>query len=336
MSYKEKSGVELDLSASGRGLQQTLLVLSYLYSHQQTILLIDEPDAHLEILRQRQIYKLLTDTAEAYGSQVIAASHSEVVLNEAAARDTVVAFVGKPHRIDNTKKEVLKALKDIGFEDYYQAELTGWILYLEGSTDLDILRSFAEVLSHPATDILKQPFVHYTVNDFKKMSSHFHGLQEAKPNLVGVGVFDRVEVSPSIDPSITALFWRQREIENYLCNKDVLYAYTRFGLNPEEDLVDKAELLKRVEAMTEAIDSVSAAARTYGKPEPWGPDIKASDDFLDPLFNAYFSKLGLPTYMRKNRYYKLVQYIKPENVDSEVIEKLDALLKMANSAETDV
>jgi len=29
------------------------------------------------------------------------ASYSEVLLNEAADRDVVVAFVGKPHRIDD-------------------------------------------------------------------------------------------------------------------------------------------------------------------------------------------------------------------------------------------
>jgi hypothetical protein len=94
MSYQE-DGTELDLVSSGRGLQQTLLLLAHLYTHPKTVLLLDEPDAHLEILRQRQIYQLLTQTAESQGCQVIAASHSEVLLNEAADRDIVVAFVGK-------------------------------------------------------------------------------------------------------------------------------------------------------------------------------------------------------------------------------------------------
>jgi len=97
MSYQE-AGTELDLVSSGRGLQQTLLLLAHLYTHPKTVLLLDEPDAHLEILRQRQIYRVLTETAESQGCQVIAASHSEVLLNEAADRDIVVAFVGKPHR----------------------------------------------------------------------------------------------------------------------------------------------------------------------------------------------------------------------------------------------
>ena len=110
MSYKARTGKRLDLSSSGRGLQQTLLLLAHVYANPRTVLLLDEPDAHLEILRQRQIYKLLTDVADKQGSQIIAASHSEVVLNEAADRDVVIAFVGRPHRIDDRGSQVLKAL----------------------------------------------------------------------------------------------------------------------------------------------------------------------------------------------------------------------------------
>ena len=146
MSYRER-GVPLDLSSSGRGLQQTLLILAYMYANPGAVLLLVEPDAHLEILRQRQIYQLIADAAAGSGNQIIAASHSEVLLNEAAGRDAVVAFVGKPHRIDRGS-QVLKALQDIGFDQYVQAEQTGWVLYLEGSTDLAILRAFARRLGH--------------------------------------------------------------------------------------------------------------------------------------------------------------------------------------------
>ena len=149
MSYMEH-GVSLDLSSSGRGLQQTLLILAYMYANPGAVLLLDEPDAHLEILRQRQIYRLITEAAAESNSQIIAASHSEVLLNEAAGKDTVVAFVGKPHRIDDRGSQVLKALRAIGFEDYYLAEQVGWVLYLEGSTDLAILQAFARRLGHEA------------------------------------------------------------------------------------------------------------------------------------------------------------------------------------------
>src|SRR6185295_14088224 len=155
-------------------LQQTLLLLAYLTLNPRSVLLIDEPDAHLEILRQRQIYRVLSDVARERGSQVIMASHSEVILNEAADRDVVVAFVGKPHRIDDRGSQVLKSLKEIGFDQYYQAEQTGWVLYLEGSTDLAILQAFARALDHSAQKALERPFVHYVENKPAKARDHFY------------------------------------------------------------------------------------------------------------------------------------------------------------------
>ena len=164
MDYRTRDGIVLDLSASGRGQQQILILLAHMAVHPGAVLLLDEPDAHLEILRQRQIYQVLTEQANETGSQIIAASHSEVVLNEAAGRDIVIAFVGQPHRIDDRGSKVLKALRDISFEHYYLAEETGWVLYLEGSTDLAMLRAFARVLNHPAQKQLERPFVHYIGN----------------------------------------------------------------------------------------------------------------------------------------------------------------------------
>lgn len=106
----------------------------------------------------------------------------------------VIAFVGKPHRIDDRGSQVLKSLKEIGFDHYYQAEQTGWVLYLEGATDLAILKAFAETLNHPAADALQRPFVHYVQTNLpQKARDHFYGLQEAKNDLVGLAVFDRLD-----------------------------------------------------------------------------------------------------------------------------------------------
>ncbi|MBM4050088.1 MAG: AAA family ATPase, partial [Planctomycetes bacterium] len=190
MTYKERRGIEFDLSSSGRGVQQTLLLLAHLYANPQSVLLLDEPDAHLEILRQLQIYQVLTEVANKQGSQIIAASHSEIILNQAADRDIVIAFVGKPHRMDDRGSQVLKSLTEIGFDHYYQAEQTGWVLYLEGPTDLAILQALAVILNHPAAQVLERPFVHYVQTNLpQRARDHFFGLHEAKTDLVGIAIF---------------------------------------------------------------------------------------------------------------------------------------------------
>jgi hypothetical protein len=334
MTYAER-GTRLDLSSSGRGLQQTLLLLSYMFANPGAVLLLDEPDAHLEILRQRQIYQLLSDVAERTGSQIIAASHSEILLNEAADRDVVVAFVGKPHRIDDRGNQVLKSLKDIGFEHYYQAEQTGWVLYLEGSTDLAILRTFAKLLGFvEAAEALDRPFVYYTHNQPASVRKHFWGLKEAVPNLQGVAIFDRLDASLPDDLGANGLMWKRREIENYLCHQETLEAYARAVVEEETPgpLFSSSEEEKRVTAMRDAIVEVTQAMETLGKGSPWGPDTKVSDDFLDPLFRAYFKKLGLYNVMAKKNFHELASCVTKDKLDIEVMEKLKAIVQVAKRA----
>ena len=333
MAYRER-GAGLDLSSSGRGLQQTLLLLAYMYGNPGAVLLLDEPDAHLEILRQRQIYRLLTDVARETGSQIIAASHSEVLLNEAAGQDVVVAFVGRPHRIDDRGSQVLKALREIGFDQYYQAEQTGWVLYVEGSTDLSMLQAFAGRLGHErASRALERPFVRYVGNQPQAVRSHFHGLREALPELRGAALFDRIgEEAPGVEP-VEPLMWKRREIENYVCTRGTLEAYAAAppdsALGP---LFTAAEVDRRLRAMRESIDEIESALQTLGKGSPWDADVKASDEFLDPLFRSYFGKLDLPDLMAKKNFHELAVYVPEGEIDPEIREKLDALAAVAEQA----
>lgn len=331
MSYKEQSGKQFDISSSGRGLQQTLLLLAHLYANPNTVLLLDEPDAHLEVLRQRQTYQLITDIAEKKGSQIIAASHSEIVLNEAADRDVVIAFVGKPHRIDDRGSQVLKSLKEIGFDHYYLAEETGWVLYLEGATDLAILKAFAEILElKDAIDVLAKPFVHYVQNQPNDVSKHFWGLKYAKDDLVGIAIFDRLEKPLPENIGAESLLWKKREIENYLCMEEALLAYAKYDLT--DDLFGSAEAGRRLTAMKDSIAEVASALKTLKKLEPWSSDIKATDDFLDPLFEKFFEKLGLPNILRKTDYHVLARFVPKDKIDPEVKEKLDAIVEIAKKA----
>lgn len=334
MTYKER-GVSLDLSSSGRGLQQTLLLLAYMYAKPGSVLLLDEPDAHLEILRQRQIYQMINSTAEESGSQIIAASHSEVLLSEAAGKDMVIAFLGLPHRIDGRGEQLRKSLQEIGFENYYQAEQTGWVLYLEGSTDLDVLTTLAHRLGHTAAmQALERPFVHYVENQPQKAITHFYGLREAVPALKGVAIFDRLERGTPDTGDLECWTWRRREIENYISSPATLAAYaSQHGIGYEkEPLFARAESETRLATMSESIAEVGGALETLRELSPWSPDIKVSDDLLTPLFRTYFGKLGLPNLMNKKDFYELANYVPEDEIDPEIIEKLDAIARIAADA----
>lgn len=343
IAYLER-GHEFDLSSAGRGLQQTLLLLAYMHGHKGSVLLLDEPDAHLEVLRQRQMYSLLTDEARISGSQIIAASHSEVWLNEAAGRDIVVVFTGTPHRIDGQGSQALKSLTTIGFEHYQQAEQTGWVLYLEGSTDLALLQSLAQRLGHKAArQAMDRPFVHYVKDQPPQVQRHFHGLRDAFPNLKGVALFDRLSRRPELTP-ITSLMWQRREIENYVCTRSVLLRYARStgreasAVEWPPETVGQTGLFSSLEAdrrerlMNQCIDELEAALRQLGRGSPWDADMKVSDDFLTPLFRNYFASLELPNLMAKKSFYELAGYLEVGEIDPEVVEKLDAIAAVAAEA----
>ncbi len=326
----EEQGISLDISASGRGLQQTLLLLAHLYANPSTVLLLDEPDAHLEILRQRQTYNLLIQVAEQQGSQIIAASHSEVVLSEAIERDVVIAFVGNPHRIDNRTSQVLKSLRDIGFDQYYQAEETGWVLYVENSTDLAILQAFAKSLDHDAQQYLARPFVKYVETNLpQRARDHFFGLREAKNDLVGIAIFDRLDSELQSAKGLVETMWRRKEIENYFCMEGVLLAYARYDL--PDDLFGRAESQQRERAMREAIAEVTKLLE-IDELDPWSPDVKASDLVLDRVFKLFFKKLALPLQLRKSDYHILASLVPKEELDAEITEKLDAIVAVAKKA----
>ena len=333
LTYSNLAGSRLDLTAAGRGMQQTLLLLAFISLHPDSVILLDEPDAHLEILRQRQTYELLSEAASDNGTQVICASHSEVMLNEAAHQGAVVAFIGSPHRIDH-KSEVLKALRDIGFEDYYLAETTGFVLYVEGSTDLSLLRAFAGVLGHEASDVLERPFVHYVGNRPNDARRHFHGLREAKPDLVGFALFDRLSTRLDQHDALGERMWKRREFENYLLPTKTLRRYAReegraSAVGP---LFEESETERWAGAMDHAIGERVPPIALRNLNDDYWIDTKVSDDLLARVFAAFFEELGVPNRMPKANYHRLVRYLDVADVHPEVTSVLDSLVIQARKA----
>jgi ABC-type glutathione transport system ATPase component len=107
LSYLEyQSSAPLEIALAGRGMQQVLLILAYLYSHKNSVLMIDEPDAHLELLRQKQIFTILQDVALQTDSQIIIATHSEVILDESV--ETNLSFILNGECIELSRDDVIK------------------------------------------------------------------------------------------------------------------------------------------------------------------------------------------------------------------------------------
>ena len=112
--------------------------------------------------------------------------------------------------------------------------------------------------------------------------------------------------------------------------ESVILAFSRHGL--ADDLFGRAEGQRREGLMREALAEVEAALQTLDKPGQWSPDVKATNEFLDPLFKKYFAKLQLPLQLRKSDYHILASLVPPDLLDREVSEKLDAIVRVAKRA----
>lgn len=235
----------LDLSLSGRGFQQMLLILAHLYSHKGSVLLIDEPDAHLEILRQQQIYALLHAIADRNGCQVLMTTHSEVVMQEALDRHLTLILGG--HAEDLVSRPAIReALRRFGAAQYVRARETGHVLYLEGASDLAMLRALAERLQHPVRELIAdgahlnvyylqeaRPAVESGQDEVldavegafgQKARDHFYALRSILPELRGLEIIaeDHRGLKSAESSGFLRLPWKRSELENALVTPALL------------------------------------------------------------------------------------------------------------------
>jgi AAA domain, putative AbiEii toxin, Type IV TA system/AAA domain len=358
LTYKQ-SGVkeELDISSSGRGMLQMLLIFSYLYSHKGGVLLVDEPDAHLEILRQKQVYILLREIANENASQVVMVTHSEVILDEALDTNLTLLLEGKAEDLAK-KQDIRSSLKHFGADHYIKARERGYILYVEGGTDVDMLRALAEHLSHPAAAIWDERInTFYVQNNYPNQDldaeldrveggfgitpqNHFNGLRNLIPNLQGLAILDNDGQSRRDSDSGNLLIrhWRRYEAENYFITPELLRQYAR-DQYPAEDLftihTHQAIDASLDQVVTEFIFEGDAENYRTWKNSPaesarliWEAktERKKLSRFAELFFQALAEKIPDRILMKKGDFHRLIKHaIISPSAEIEIREKLDRI-----------
>ena len=356
----------LDVSSSGRGFQQMLLIFSYLYSHKRSVLLIDEPDAHLEILRQKQVYVLLRDIASENQSQVVMVTHSEVISDEALDKNLTLLTEDKADNLAR-KTEISSSLRHFGAEHYVEARERGYVFYVEGGTDVDMLRAFAERLNHPVfTDWDERINSFYVQNNYPGITPeselerveggfgitplrHFSGLNDLLPDLRGLAILDNDghNRQDSEKGRLNIVYWRRYEAENYFITPDVLkrYALAQYitlelfnGFEPEIDEVLDGLVLERV------FDSMVVDFAAWKRLPPelarlvW--DTKTQNLKLNTFAEDFFRQLSRRVsggmLLTKREFHRLMGFVDAKNINAEVGDKLNLLHRLFLSAAASV
>ena len=315
------------ISSAGRGFQQILLLLTYILSNKNTILLLDEPDAHLEVVRQREIFNLVNELALKNHSQILIASHSEVILNTASeSSSNVVALIeSKAYPVLDNRKDISaihKALSEYGWDKYAAARIYGYILFMEGETDLKMLTALAHKLEHPIAGKLSHANVYYIHGNSPHMAINtYTSFQSFFPTLKGLAIFDKLDKDVS-NPKLKIISLQKRELENYFVSPEVLCLFAE-SLATEQS-VPPVELRSW---MNEVIKENTTPARLKNSNDPWWSNEKITDNWLDLIFPSFYGKLPNQNSYKnyKTNYWQLVNFVSKNDIPQEIISVLNEI-----------
>jgi len=304
---------ELDVSSAGSGFHQVLLLLGFLYSRTSTVLLLDEPDAHLHVVLQKQVYDRLRIIATERKCQLIIATHSEVLL-DGTSPELILSFYNEPHRLikEVERDQVREALKRLSAMDLLLAEQAEGVFYVENESDFNLLRAWAKVLRHPTQEWFTQrPFWHPNQGrNPREAHAHFFALRAVRANIKGYLLLDGDNRSlPDREVVADGLVigrWKRYEAESYLIN---LAALERFLAAPP--LLAEAAQRYMHDELPPAVIREPLGDHDYMNRTP------ASKTLLPGFFRA----AGNP--LRKADYFLIAEQMKPEELCAEVKEKLD-------------
>jgi ABC-type taurine transport system ATPase subunit len=230
--YRRDEGQpSFDLLNSGSGMQQVVMLLACLFWRKDAVVLVDEPDAHLHVFLQDSILYELHKAAAETSSQLVIATHSEVIFNSAEPTQICV-MMGKPRRLTSAEdvKKLQQAVAVLQQSDIIAALATPGILYLEGYTDLNLLREWARILKHPLSDYLnrtpfwraKQPPGRPDAAEVP-VRTHFDALKLVDDQITGVWLIDADGKAQNIQMSaqperekLNRVGWQRYETESYL------------------------------------------------------------------------------------------------------------------------
>ena len=307
-----------DITSASSGFLQVLSVFGALLYQENTIVLVDEPDAHLHTLLQRKMYTSLKRIAQKTQSQLIMSTHSERFINAADSTDLRVLTYDEGLR-EIPAQQLRGTLKHLENADIIKAETTKRVLYVEGKTDIAILTAWAEVLDHEAYYFLDQGLVLTTAEKRNDVKHRFQSMQALVPAMLGAQLMD-LDNEGSLDAphGMICLKWKRKEIENYLIHPRSIIRYV-------EALGGKSEATKAEKYLRKNLPPA-----LFDNPFDHSPGIDPDGKtFLTHLveeldLNAPYS------------FDELASQMKPHEIHPEVKTMLDQIAKHLNLAEYSV
>ncbi len=312
--------VYYDLCNAASGFLQVLMIYAVLLLRKASIILVDEPDAHLHILLQGKMYRQLCKYARENKSQLIISTHSESLIRLVEPRYLCV-LQGDNSKIIADNDERLALINSLGYLDnidicLVKQQTNPGILYVEGHTDVAIMREWAKKLDHRLCSFLEEPFWKPTVYDIRdkgdgiKAEKHFEALKLVREDIVGIELHDsdgKTRKPKPLKNGLKRIFWRRYEIESYLVHAGPI---TRFI-----ESVGGKRAAKKASKYLE--DNLPPAVIR----NPMGEHDELKERKAKNILSAAFGAAGI----NESDYSLIAAQMNRDEIHPEVIEKLDAI-----------
>jgi hypothetical protein len=286
-------------------------------------------------------------------------THSEVILDEALENNLTLLLDGKADDLAG-KQDIRNSLKHFGAEHYVKARERGYVLYVEGGTDVDMLRALAQRMDHPvaaAWDERINSF--YVQNNYPDQDmdaelerveggfgitpqQHFNGLRNLLPQLKGLAILDNDgrNRKSQLNDALQVAYWKRYEAENYFITPELLrnYAMAQFPSNDlfaqqTQQAVDEVlndlvleQVFENAQADFDAWAQANAeVARVLWEAKTERRKLSA---FAEEFFRRLSTRIGGQMLLRKGELHRLIDHVSLPSIPTEVKEKLDLLAQL--------
>ncbi|MDJ0763629.1 MAG: AAA family ATPase [Myxococcota bacterium] len=307
---------KLDIASAGSGFHQVLMLLSFFYARPASIYLLDEPDAHLHVILQKQVHDRLRDAARNRHCQLIISTHSEILIDRSDI-GSIISFFERPHHLSEEAEQarIREALKRITATEALLADHSPFILYVESQSDFDILKALSEALKHPIRDWFSNKPFYYAMRGRKPRTAreHFFALGAIRSDIKGYLILDsdnrETQEHEVKADRLVVKEWKRYEIENYLVHFEALVRFVenRFPLSvrPVREYLENQLPPAFIDNPLEQHDYIDT--------------VPASKTLLPGFMKA--SGLNI----QKNEYFLIAQQMKPDEIPDEITRTLDDL-----------
>jgi hypothetical protein len=260
--------------------------------------------------------------------------------------------------------QIHESLKLYGTANYVRARQRGYVFYVEGGTDVDILRALAVKLNHPLASVWDENAnVYFVENNYPEESmdsqleqveggfgitakDHFNQLRKLLPGLRGLAILDNDGRARQDfdDQSLRIRYWKRYEVENYFVTPHLLLEYVE-KMNLGLGLFDAVNTDQADGVLSELIQeqvfggdrndylvwkhSASDAGRLIWEAKT--QNIKLST-FAEEFFRRLRDRTGLDMLLTKGEFHRLVEFADSEWIPKEVKEKLDLIADLFQRA----